>query len=50
MLNLDKHIEFIKLDLSDIQSIKDFSSEFKKKYQKLNILINNAGVMAIPER
>ncbi len=40
----------MKLDLSDLESIKEFADEFKGKYDKLNILINNAGVMAIPER
>ncbi len=33
---------FMKLELSDFGSIKDFVQEFKNKYQKLDILINNA--------
>jgi len=46
----NNNIEFVKLDLSDLKSIKEFSEEFRRKYNKLNILINNAGVMGIPER
>jgi len=46
----NKNIVFIKLDLTDLKSIKDFVLEFKRRYQTLNILINNAGVMAIPDR
>lgn len=37
-------IELMLADLSSQQSIRDFVSDFKKKYDKLNVLINNAGV------
>ncbi|HYW97175.1 MAG TPA: oxidoreductase [Bacteroidales bacterium] len=43
-------LDIMELDLADIESIKRFSEAFHKKYKQLNILINNAGVMAIPER
>ena len=36
------------LDLSDLQSVKDFAAKFKKQYTKLDLLINNAGVMMPP--
>ena len=35
----------IKLDLLDDQSVKDFVSEVKQKFQKVDMLINNAGIM-----
>lgn len=39
----------MKLDLSDILSVRLFVNEFKGKYNKLNILINNAGIMHTPK-
>jgi len=46
----NEKIEFIKLDLNDLSSVREFVKEFKSKYQNLNILINNAGIMMLPER
>lgn len=37
----------MKLDLQDYDSIKEFSVTFHRIYRKLNILINNAGVLLI---
>lgn len=36
-------VDLLKLDISSFKSIEDFCSEFKNKYQKLDILIHNAG-------
>ena len=36
---------FMKIDLSDFESIKNFLSEFKSKFSSLDILINNAGAI-----
>ena len=41
-------VELMKLDLANLYSIKEFVSEFKQKYDKLDILLNNAGIMMIP--
>ncbi len=41
-------VELMQLDLASLDSVKAFADEFKKQYSKLDILINNAGVMAPP--
>ncbi|MBZ0263863.1 SDR family NAD(P)-dependent oxidoreductase [bacterium] len=41
-------IEVWILDLSSLQSVKDFAEKFKKEYDHLDLLINNAGVMMPP--
>ena len=38
------------MDLSDLNSVKNFSIEFLSQYSRLDILINNAGIMALPKR
>jgi len=44
------NLDFMKMDLADLESVKNFSEEFKAKYKKLDILINNAGVAGIVGR
>ncbi|KAM6970891.1 retinol dehydrogenase 12, like [Tautogolabrus adspersus] len=41
-------IVFMKLDLADSKSIREFAEAINKDEPKLNILINNAGVMVCP--
>jgi NAD(P)-dependent dehydrogenase (short-subunit alcohol dehydrogenase family) len=43
-------LELIPLDLSDLSSVRAFADSFRERYSRLNVLINNAGVMAIPKR
>ena len=38
------HVEFLPLDLSSLNSVRDFVQLFKKKQLPLHILVNNAGV------
>ncbi|XP_054876969.1 retinol dehydrogenase 12, like [Poeciliopsis prolifica] len=38
----------MKLDLSDTKSIREFATNVQQNEQKLNLLINNAGVMVCP--
>ena len=42
--NLKKNAIFMKLDLVSFKNIYDFSNEIKTKFQKIDILINNAGM------
>ena len=41
-------IEFMALDLSDLASVRNFAKAFLAKYPRLDLLCNNAGVMALP--
>lgn len=40
----NNNLIFMKLDLSDLKSIEEFAKEFKSKYQRLDVLLNNAGL------
>lgn len=46
--NPQANIILMPLDLADQRSIKDFVAQFTDKYSKLDILLNNAGLMAPP--
>jgi len=46
-IELRSHV--IKCDLSDFSSIKSFVEEYKNKVGKLDVLINNAGVLKTPQ-
>ena len=39
----------IEMDLSDLNSVKNFTDGYKENFNKLDLLINNAGIMACPE-
>ena len=43
-------LEFMRLDLNDLNSVREFAQNFNAKYDKLDILLNNAGIMALPQR
>jgi NAD(P)-dependent dehydrogenase (short-subunit alcohol dehydrogenase family) len=40
--------DLMQLDLSDLTAVRRFAAEFARHYQRLDLLINNAGVMAVP--
>lgn len=44
--NADVHV--MELDLASLDTVRSFAKSFKEKYNKLDLLINNAGVMIPP--
>jgi len=44
----NNNVEIMKLDLGSFDSVREFAKEFLAKNIPLNILINNAGIMAVP--
>ena len=40
--------EWLRLDLADLASVRSAVAEFKRRYDRLDLLINNAGVMMPP--
>ena len=48
--NPNAKLDLMQLDLSDFDSIRQFSSVFHTKYTQLDVLINNAGVMDPAQR
>jgi len=50
--NLDgvvSETNIIKMDLGNLNSVKNFTNSFKENFNTLSLLINNAGIMACPE-
>ena len=41
----DDHIDFLKIDISDPASIKRAAEEFGKQTDRLDVLVNNAGIL-----
>ena len=41
-------VRLMELDLADLRSVKQFSQKFHSEYDHLDLLVNNAGVMAMP--
>jgi NAD(P)-dependent dehydrogenase (short-subunit alcohol dehydrogenase family) len=41
-------IQVMQLDLANLASVKTFAEQFKQKYKQLDVLMNNAGIMATP--
>ncbi|MDV6373279.1 oxidoreductase [Deinococcus arenicola] len=37
------------LDLGDLDSVRTFAEQFKSKFERLDLLVNNAGIMVPPE-
>jgi NAD(P)-dependent dehydrogenase (short-subunit alcohol dehydrogenase family) len=41
-------VEIMQLDLAGLASVRQFADTFKAKYQRLDVLVNNAGIMMVP--
>ena len=46
----DASVEVLPLNLASLRSVHDFSTAFAARHRTLDVLINNAGVMALPRR
>ncbi|MBH23232.1 MAG: short-chain dehydrogenase [Myxococcales bacterium] len=46
----DAQLELGSLDLADLASIRAFAAHVRETHERLDLLINNAGVMALPYR
>ena len=44
----DGQVNMMLLDLGDLESVKKFAADFTDKYQRLDVLLNNAGIMMSP--
>ncbi|MBZ0198587.1 MAG: SDR family NAD(P)-dependent oxidoreductase, partial [Ignavibacteriaceae bacterium] len=47
-MHKNSDIQVMALDLANLEAVKSFADKFKEKYTKLDLLINNAGVMIPP--
>ncbi|MCX5155772.1 oxidoreductase [Streptomyces sp. NBC_00291] len=41
-------VEFMPLDLADLASVREFARAWSRRHDTLDLLVNNAGVMALP--
>lgn len=46
----EANVQVAVLDLTSLASITEFANGFTKKHKRLDILINNAGIMGVPKR
>ena len=47
-LNPTGEVVVMTLDLSDLKSVQDFAEAFRASYDRLDLLVNNAGIMVPP--
>ncbi|RMG33977.1 MAG: SDR family NAD(P)-dependent oxidoreductase [Methanobacteriota archaeon] len=46
--NANARVRVMVLDLANLASVREFAEEFKRRFERLDLLINNAGVMIPP--
>lgn len=44
----EARINVMQLDLGSLDSVRNFASDFKKRFKRLDVLLNNAGIMMTP--
>ncbi len=44
----DGKIKVLPLDLGDLESVRSFATAFRENYKRLDVLLNNAGIMMTP--
>lgn len=44
----DAPVEIMQLDLASLSSVRQFAEAFQAKYDRLDVLVNNAGIMMVP--
>lgn len=44
----DAAVEIMELDLASLKSVHRFAEAFRTKFDRLDVLLNNAGIMAVP--
>ena len=44
----DAPAEIMPLDLASLTSVRQFTTAFREKYNRLDVLVNNAGIMMVP--
>ncbi len=43
-------IKTLRLDVSTLREVREFATQFQRQYEKLDLLINNAGIMMSPHK
>ena len=46
----DGRTEVLEMDLADLDSVTSAAEEFRSRHERLDVLINNAGLMALPRQ
>jgi NAD(P)-dependent dehydrogenase (short-subunit alcohol dehydrogenase family) len=46
----DADASFLELDLASLASVRKFADALRERHRSLHVLVNNAGVMALPQR
>lgn len=47
--DVEGDVQTFLMDLADLKSVRDFATKMNKELERLDFLINNAGIMACPE-